>query len=112
MTQAEVAAAAGVSQTLVSLIERGHLDTVSLRSLRAVLAAVGARTELLVTWRGGALDRLLDEAHATLVGLRPPMLTALGWAVTLEATYSVYGERGSIDVLAAKASARPSSWRR
>jgi hypothetical protein len=106
LTQVELAAAAGVSQSLVSLIERGHLDTVSLRAARRVFAVVDGRCELHPTWRGGALDRLLDEAHAGLVSRSVPMLSALGWDVVVEATYSVYGERGSIDVLAAHREAR------
>lgn len=53
LRQLDVALAAGVSQTLVSLIERGHLSTISLRTLRSVLAVLDARTEVLVTWRGG-----------------------------------------------------------
>lgn len=97
--------AAGVSQTLVSLIERGHLSTISLRTLRSVLAVLDARTEVLVTWRGGALDRLLDERHSSLVATRPDALRSAGWVVMLETTYSVYGERGSIDVFAGKAAA-------
>ena len=106
MTQAELADAAGVSQSLVSLIERGHLDTVALRTLRRVFAVLDTRIELQVNWRGGGLDRLLDEAHNALVSRRASTLSNAGWVVALEATYSVYGERGSIDVFAAKPSAR------
>jgi transcriptional regulator with XRE-family HTH domain len=106
LTQAEVAAAAGVSQSLMSLLERGHLDTVSLRSVRAVFGVLDARTQLLVSWRGGAIDRLLDEAHARIVACHAPTLAELGWSVAIEATYSVYGERGSIDVLGAQPAAR------
>jgi transcriptional regulator with XRE-family HTH domain len=106
LRQLDVATAAGVSQTLVSLIERGHLSTISLRTLRGVLAALDARTEVQVTWRGGALDRLLDERHSSLVATRSQALGTLGWVVMLETTYSVYGERGAIDVFAGKAAAR------
>ena len=64
------------------------------------------RLDLQVSWRGGGLDRLLDEAHLALVSRRASTLTGLGWIVALEATYSVYGERGSIDVFAARAKDR------
>ena len=42
----------------------------------------------------------MDEGHAALVGRVATMLRELGWDVRLEVSYSVYGERGSIDVLA------------
>jgi hypothetical protein len=50
-------------------------------------------------WRGGAVDRLLDERHAGLVGAAVETLRDDGWETRVEVTYSRYGERGSIDVL-------------
>ena len=102
LTQAELAAAGGVSQAFVSLIERGHLDAVAIRTVRRLFARLDARFEGQVTWRGGRLDRLTDEAHAQLVGLLAQRLRETGWQILIEASYSVYGERGSIDVLAAR----------
>jgi len=67
-----------------------------------VFAALDARWEPIVTWRGGALDRLLDEAHATLVGEVVRRLQAASWDVAVETTYSEFGERGSIDVFGAR----------
>jgi transcriptional regulator with XRE-family HTH domain len=101
-TQAELGRAAGLSQSAVSLAERGHLDALAVRAVRRMFAALDARCDLQVSWRGGALDRLLDEAHASLVIRRATMLRDAGWTVAIEATYSVYGERGSIDVFAAR----------
>ena len=100
LRQLDVAHAAGVSQSTVSLIERGHLATLSIKTVRRVVAVVEAHFEGLVSWRGGAIDRLLDERHATLAGQVARDLEALGWDVQLEVTFNVYGERGSIDVLA------------
>ena len=100
LSQAQLAARARVSQSLVSLIERGHLASLSLRVVRAVFAAVDARFEGTVMWRGGAVDRLLDERHARLVGRFADRLAAWGWEVHVEVTFSEYGERGSIDILA------------
>jgi len=102
LTQSQLAVRAGVSQQLISLIERGHGSTLSSRTLRRVFAAVDARWEPTVSWRGGELDRLLDEDHARLVAETVQRLTALGWEVAVEVTYSEYGERGSVDVLAAR----------
>jgi transcriptional regulator with XRE-family HTH domain len=100
LRQRDVAAAASVAQTTVSLIERGHLDRLSQKTIRAVFAVVEARFEGSVSWRGGAIDRLLDERHSLLVGAVAERLRAAGWLVEVEVTFSVYGERGSIDLLA------------
>jgi HTH-type transcriptional regulator/antitoxin HipB len=102
LTQAQLGARAGVSQQTISLIERGHGSKLAGDTLRRVFAALDARWEPVVSWRGGALDRLLDEAHAELVGETVRRLQAAGWDVAVETTYSVYGERGSIDVLAGR----------
>lgn len=100
MRQSDVAAAAGLSQSAVSLIERGHLSTLSIRTVRSVFAAVDARFEGSVTWRGGLVDRLLDERHAQLVGAYATALARTGWDVHVEITFANFGERGSIDILA------------
>jgi transcriptional regulator with XRE-family HTH domain len=96
----DVADASGIGQSTVSLIERGHLDTLSLRTVRRAYAVVDARFDALITWRGGAIDRLLDERHALLVGRVAAFLRAAGWLVELEVSFAVYGDRGSIDLLA------------
>jgi transcriptional regulator with XRE-family HTH domain len=101
-TQTELATRAGVSQQVISLVERGHGASLSGRTMRRIFAAVDARWEPTVSWRGGALDRLLDEDHSHLVAATVARLHASGWSVDVEVTYSSYGERGSIDVLAAR----------
>jgi hypothetical protein len=55
---------------------------------------------LELRWRAGALERLLDEDHARLVGFLMNEMRGLGWEVQAEVTYAEYAERGSIDVLA------------
>jgi transcriptional regulator with XRE-family HTH domain len=97
--QLDLAGAAGLSQPAISLIERGHLDTLSLRAVRRVLVALDARGELDLRWRGGNLDRTLDERHAALVGGVVAYLNSVGWEYAVEVTYAIFGERGSIDVL-------------
>jgi hypothetical protein len=81
------------------LIERGHGDRLAVATVRRVFAALDARWEPTVSWRGGDLDRLLDEDHARLAGDVSRRLAAAGWEVAVEVTYSEYGERGSIDVI-------------
>lgn len=98
--QADVARRARTSQDLVSRIERGRVDAIGVAKLRRVLAALDAEVVLLVRWRGGELDRLLDEGHASLVGEAVRLLDRPGWEVRLEVSFASYRERGSIDVLA------------
>jgi transcriptional regulator with XRE-family HTH domain len=97
--QVDLGAASHVSQTTISALERGHLDTLTVRTFRQVMAALEARAELEIRWRGGQLDRTLDEDHAQLVARVVDMLQRLGWKWAVEVTYSVFGDRGSIDVL-------------
>lgn len=87
---------------MVSLIERGHVSTLSLRAVRRVFRAVDAGFECQVVWRGGDLDRVLDERHAQLVGAVADRLASTGWEARIEATFSEFGERGSIDILGLK----------
>lgn len=99
LRQADVAADAGVPQATVSLVERGRVGRLQVATIRAIARAVEAEWDPAVRWRGGELDRLLDEAHANLVGAAAARLTALGWEAHAEVTYAVYGERGSVDLL-------------
>lgn len=98
--QQDLAERAGVSQGSISLMERGRLEGASLRAIRAVLEPFGARAWLDVRWRDGLLDRLLDEHHASLTGTVSGVLSGWSWEVAPEVSYAVYGERGSIDLLA------------
>ena len=103
-SQGDLGAAADVSQSAISLVERGHLATLSIRVVRRTFAAVDARFEGTVTWRGGLVDRLLDERHAQLVGAFAADLARRGWEVHVEVSFSQFGERGSIDILALRPS--------
>jgi len=100
LRQADVAIAARVSQALVSNIEQGRLAGVTFGVLRRVFAAVDAGFDGQVLWRGSGLDRVLDADHARLVGIAAERLSKGTWQTVVEPTYSVYGERGSIDLLA------------
>jgi transcriptional regulator with XRE-family HTH domain len=95
-----LAAAANVSQSTVSRVERGHLDQLPTSTIRRVMAALDLRVEVRVRWRGGELDRLLDRAHAALGESVVQSLLARGWQVRREVSFSRYGERGVIDILA------------
>jgi transcriptional regulator with XRE-family HTH domain len=100
LRQADVAARADISQQLVSLLETGGLGRLSFSAARGILGALGAELVVTVRWRGSDLDRVRDEGHACLVGAIAALLEAEGWLTAAEVTYSSYGERGSIDLLA------------
>jgi transcriptional regulator with XRE-family HTH domain len=100
LRQADVARRAGVSQTVVSLLERGRFEEVSVRNQRRVCAALGIESELQLRWRGGLADRLIDRVHAGVVELVSSDLAAAGWEVVPELTFNEFGERGSVDILA------------
>jgi transcriptional regulator with XRE-family HTH domain len=98
--QVDLAELSGLSQSAISLIERGHWTSLSVKTLRRAFAAVEASFDGLVGWRGGSLDRLLDQRHAALVEQVVAVLRDAGWQVAVEVSYQIYGERGSIDILA------------
>lgn len=106
LRQTDVASLAGVSRSLVSMIERGSLETTSLRLIRQVAVVLGVSLGLDPRWRGAELAKLLDERHAALVQAVAARLAAAGWEVVPEKTFNEWGESGSIDVFAWQAAAR------
>jgi transcriptional regulator with XRE-family HTH domain len=98
--QADVASRARVSDATVSRFERGHLE--SLSALRRVATALDVRMDLVPRWRGGDLDRMLNAGHAALHEhvSRWFALRHRAWQVQHEVSFSIWGERGVIDVLA------------
>jgi transcriptional regulator with XRE-family HTH domain len=98
--QQDLADEAGVSRQLIAKVEAGKIDVVQVGNLLRIGEALGASVDINLRWRGEALDRLLDAAHADLVEAVVARLTRLGWESVVEATFSVAGERGSIDVFA------------
>ena len=105
--QRDVAEAAGVSRSLVSLIERGHLDRLPLAQLRRIATALDIRVDVVPRWRGGELERLLNAGHSALHEQVARHLAELGgWEVSPEVSFAIYGERGVIDILAWHAASR------
>ena len=99
-TQRRLAAEAGVSRWAVAEIEAGRGDRITPRQLIRVVSALGAYLQVRILYQGEGLDRLRDRRHAALVEAMVAQLRADGWDVATEVTFSVYGERGSIDILA------------
>ncbi len=102
LRQEDVARAARVSRGTVSRVERGHFDTLSLRAIRSVGVSLDIRLELLPRWRGGDLDRLLNARHSALHELVARTLRSAvpEWILAPEVSFSIWGERGVIDILA------------
>jgi transcriptional regulator with XRE-family HTH domain len=98
--QLDLAAAAKVSRSTVSRVELGGSQDLTLRTIDAVVRALSAQLDPLVRWNGEALDRLLDADHAALVETVAGFLGTLGWEVAVEVSFSIRGERGSMDILA------------
>ena len=102
LTQAALAARAGVSAPSISRIERGHIDSFAVRTIRAVANELDIRVDVVPRWRSGDLDRLLNHRHgafheivARWFGAKLP-----AWILAPEVSFSIYGERGVIDILA------------
>src|SRR5438309_2150340 len=98
--QSDLGARVRVSHGTISNAERGRVGSLSVDTLARIVAALDARLDVTVRWRGEQLDRLLDEAHARLVESVVSLLVRWGWEVGVEVTFATYGERGSIDILA------------
>ena len=100
LTQVGLSARAGVSRRAVSLLENGRARDLRLSAVEAILVTLGARLDIRLLWNGPELDRLLDAGHAALGASVKRRLERWGWFVRVEVSYSRYGERGRIDLLA------------
>jgi transcriptional regulator with XRE-family HTH domain len=100
-TQATLALKSGVSRGLVGGIERGRIATVSVATVRAIADALDARVVVTVRWQGGDLDRLINARHGAIHDAVAGLFDAMdGWVLEPEVSFSIYGERGVIDILA------------
>jgi hypothetical protein len=72
----------------------------SLGAIRAVAAVLDVRADLIARWRAGDLDRLLNARHSLF---HETVATGLaryrGWTFAPEVSFSVYGERGVVDLV-------------
>jgi transcriptional regulator with XRE-family HTH domain len=97
--QSDVAGRAGVSRQTISRIERGHLGC-SLPRLRRVAAILEVQIDVAARWRGGEGARLLSERHGVMAESVSRALPLTGWEPRAEVSFSIFGERGVIDLLA------------
>ena len=106
LRQEDVAERAGLDRHMISRLERGLVDGMTLGSLRAISRALGMTSIVSLGWHSPEIDRLRDENHAALVESVGRALVAAGWEIVPEYTFSRYGERGAVDSLAWHAASR------
>ncbi|HEU5205689.1 MAG TPA: helix-turn-helix transcriptional regulator [Candidatus Limnocylindrales bacterium] len=101
-TQADLGARAGVSKSTISRIERGHVRSLSVATIQEVAGELDIRVDLVPRWRSGDLDRMLNRRHSNLHELVARWFGEMvpDWVLAPEVSYSIYGERGVIDILA------------
>jgi transcriptional regulator with XRE-family HTH domain len=100
-SQADLAAAAGLSRSTVVRVEAGDLDSMPLRTVRRIAAPVQIRVELTPRSRGAFVERIVNARHAALAERVLAWLGSVpGWVVRPEVSFNIWGERGAVDVLA------------
>ena len=102
LRQRDVAERAGLSQSTISRIERGHVQSLTVAAIEAPAAVLDIRVDLVPRWRGGDLDRLLNARHSALHDAIASWFARRWqeWTLSPEVSYAVYGERGVIDLVA------------
>jgi transcriptional regulator with XRE-family HTH domain len=106
MTQDDLAARTGVARWKIVLLEAGRAAELRVRDIEACFASLGGRLDVRAWYHGAAADRVLDETHAVLLGRKQDLVSRHGWIPHPEVTFSEFGERGSIDLLAWHPAAR------
>lgn len=100
--QADVGRRAGLSPSVISRIERGHLERLPLGTILSVARVLDIQVTLTARSRGADLDRLVSSRHS---GLHESVARCFAeelpdWILEPEVSFSIYGERGIIDILA------------
>lgn len=98
--QVDLARLSGLARSVVGRIELGQIGRIAYNDLEAAATALDGQLTLELRWRGEALGRLIDEEHAAVVDQLVELYRAARWEVAVEVSFSIFGERGSIDVLA------------
>ncbi len=107
LRQSDVAAGAAVDRSWVSRIERGHVRDASIGRLRAIAGVLEVGLEIVPSWRGGDVARVVNERHSRMHELFAAHLARTpGWEFATEVSFSSWGERGVIDILAWHAARR------
>jgi transcriptional regulator with XRE-family HTH domain len=100
--QVDVGRKVGLDASVISRIERGHIERVQLGTILSVARALDIQVTLTVRSRGADLDRLISGRHAALHESVARWFDAElpDWILAPEVSFSIYGERGIIDIVA------------
>lgn len=96
--QSDVAEKAGISSSAVGRHESGVIGLLGVLEKHA--AVFGLRVDVRMVGRAGSLIRLGDEEHARIVETVAAWFREHGFLTEAEASFSEWGERGRIDLLA------------
>ena len=99
--QVDLSAKAHVSRATIWRAERGHVGELSVAVIRRICEPLEIRVELQPRSRGADLDRLVNAHHGAL---HESVARALArdfpeWEMAHEVSFSLWGERGIIDLL-------------
>lgn len=99
--QADLASRAHVSRAAIWRVERGHLDEMTVGVIRRICESLEIRVELRARSRGADLDRLVNARHSAL---HESVARAIrrdfpDWEMRHEVSFSIWGERGVIDLV-------------
>lgn len=96
--QSDVGEKAELSPAVIGRHESGVIG--SLTAIERHAAVFRMRVDVRLIGRAGELVRLADEEHAAIVETLAAWFRSVGFAVEAEASFSEWGERGRIDLLA------------
>lgn len=104
--QVDVADRAGITRSVYSDAERGHLDQLTVATLRRIASVLEVRLNVEPSWRGGRIERVLSGRHAAMAERVTSMVVEAGWIVRPEASFNHFGERGVVDLVGWHAATR------
>jgi transcriptional regulator with XRE-family HTH domain len=99
--QKDLAAKAGLSRATIWRAEGGHLEELTIGVIRRICEPLEIRVDLQPRSRGADLDRMVNARHSAL---HESVARALArdfpdWEMAHEVSFSLWGERGVIDLL-------------
>jgi transcriptional regulator with XRE-family HTH domain len=98
--QEDCAARAGVHRSTWSNLERGQVGGMAVKMLRRCLSVLELDVDLVLRGDRASHERLMDERHASMETHWTVTLRRRGWHVWAEHSFSHFGERGRVDLLA------------
>lgn len=105
-TQRRLSAVSGISQSMVSEIERALVPDLSIATALRILDALDVRVDLRLLAPRSAAPPVRDRAHARCVAYVARRLEGVGWIVATEVAVGDERWRGFIDILAFHPSSR------